>query len=92
MSAPDLGSVMAVDLSTLTIADIEAIEEITGLGMRAVMTRLADDDAPKGKLLRAIAYVAMRRTDPSVTFEDAGAVVLEIQDDRTVDPTSASAS
>ena len=76
-----------VDVQQLTINDIETIEEITGLPI----DRLGDPDAPKGKLMRALALVKARKTDPTATPESVGNLVLDMGGD-AADPTVASES
>lgn len=60
--------ILEIDLNHLTIAEIETIEEITGTPIDA----LQDPKLPKGKTLRAIAYVVGKRDDPEYTLEQAG--------------------
>jgi hypothetical protein len=60
--------ILEVDLNHLTIAEIEDIEEITGKPIDS----LQDPTVPKGKTLRAIAYVIGKRTNPEYTLEEAG--------------------
>lgn len=55
------------DLSKLTLGEIAKIEELTGLSIGA----LADDTAPKAKMLIAIAFVLKRRENPKFTYIDA---------------------
>ncbi len=63
-----------VDIEALTIDDIETIEEITGLPI----DKLGDPDAPKGKLMRALALVKARKTDPTATPESVVHMVLDM--------------
>lgn len=58
----------SIDFTTLTLGEVAAIEELSGQSISA----LADDDAPKGTALAAIAMVVKRRTgDPGYTFNQA---------------------
>lgn len=78
-----------IDISDLTIEDIETIEEVTGRAIDAI----GDPTMPKGKLLRAMAFIKARRTDPDATLESVGRLKVNIMDDQTkVDPTPASAA
>ena len=63
-----------VDVQELTINDIETIEEMTGLPI----DKIGDPDAPKGKLMRALAFVKARKTDPDATPESVGHLVLDM--------------
>mgnify|MGYP003639133333 CR=1 FL=1 len=79
--------VFTVDIDNLTINDIETIEEMTGVAI----DKLGDPDMPKGKMMRALAFVKARKTDPTATPESVGNLVLQISDSE-VDPTPANAS
>ena len=63
-----------VDIQALTIDDIETIEDMTGLPI----DKLGDPNAPKGKLMRALAYINARKTDPDATPESVGSLVLDM--------------
>ena len=65
---------LTVDLDELTIAEIETVEEITGIPI----DRLGDANSPKGKMLRALALVKLRRTDPTVTAEQVGEMRIRL--------------
>jgi hypothetical protein len=75
-----------VDIQALTIDDIETIEEMTGLPI----DKLGDPDAPKGKLMRALAFIKARKTDPTATPESVGSLVLDMGG-VTADPKEAGA-
>tara|TARA_B100000029_G_C17553738_1_gene951008 strand:- start:1185 stop:1460 length:276 start_codon:yes stop_codon:yes gene_type:complete len=62
-----------VDVETLKIREIEELEEISGMSVDS----LDSDDAPKGKLLRALAYIYKKRENPDFTLEDAGELVIK---------------
>ncbi len=57
----------ALDLTNLTLGETAEIEELTG----QAVTAMADDTAPKAKLMAAMLYVVKRRSDPEFTWEDA---------------------
>lgn len=61
-----------IDFNSLTLDEVETIENLTGVSIE----KLADDKAPKGKNLKALIFVLMRRNDPSFTMEQAGAYTL----------------
>ena len=56
-----------MDIQKLTLGEIARIEDIA----EAPLANLADDNAPKGALLSALAFVMMRRENPKFTLEDA---------------------
>lgn len=60
------------DVDSLTLGETGKIEELSNLPITAV----ADENAPKGKLLAAIIYVVRRRTDPKYTLEAAGRIPI----------------
>ncbi len=63
---------MNLDYETLTLAEIETIEEITGLAIDEIVSI----KAPKGKLFRALIYVITKRTNPAYTYEETGTLTL----------------
>lgn len=56
-----------LDFTRLTLGEIAKLEELTGLSI----DRIASADAPKGKLLAAMAYVASRRRGTPLSFDEA---------------------
>jgi hypothetical protein len=70
---PDYFDPVEVDIETLKIREIEELEEISGMSVDS----LDADDAPKGKLLRALAYIVKKRENPDFTLEDAGELVVK---------------
>ncbi len=62
-----------VDIETLKIREIEELEEISGMSVDSLDT----GDVPKGKLLRALAYIVKKRDNPDFTLEDAGELVIK---------------
>jgi hypothetical protein len=63
---------LEIDLDSLTIEDIEFIEDYCDLSIDEVM----EGKARKGKVLRAFAYVAMRKQNPAITVEEVGKLPL----------------
>jgi len=59
----------------LTVGELELLEERTA----RPLSRLFDDDAPRGVLLHALAFIQLRRDDPSTTWEAAADVVVELE-------------
>lgn len=62
-----------MDIKTLTMGEIAKIEDLSGLPISA----LGDEDAPKGKLMAALALVIKRRTDSKFTLEMANQMTME---------------
>lgn len=73
---------LSIELDSLTVGEIEEIEEITGCPIDKVF----DADRPRGKALRAIGFVVKRRDNPAFTLEDAGNLVVRLGEP---DPTTA---
>tara|TARA_R110000824_G_scaffold21303_4_gene79542 strand:+ start:3440 stop:3694 length:255 start_codon:yes stop_codon:yes gene_type:complete len=73
----DKSDVFSIDIESLTIDDIETIEDITGFAI----DKLGDPDMPKGKMMRALAFVKARKTDPTATPESVGGLRIEITSD-----------
>ena len=83
----DTDNVFSIDIESLTIDDIETIEEMIG----APIDKLGEPDMPKGKMLRALAFVKARKTDPDATIESVGSMRIAIDTD-TVGKSEANAS
>jgi hypothetical protein len=62
------------DIRTLTVGELELLEERTG----RPLSKLFSDDAPRGTLLHALAFIQLRRHDPGVTWEMAADAVVEL--------------
>lgn len=58
------------DFETLTIEEVETIEQISGSPIDALM----DETSLKGKSLKAVVFVVKRREDEKYTLADAGKV------------------
>ena len=58
--------------STLTLDEVETIENLSGQPMDELM----QVGKLKGKALKAIIWVARKRTDPNFKMEDAGKVTF----------------
>ncbi|QAY26935.1 tail assembly chaperone [Streptomyces phage Shawty] len=74
-------------LESLTIDEIDAIEEITG----APLDTLNKPGARRAPMLRAMAYVVMKRKFPEITPEDVGRLKLNMKGKTKADPTEANA-
>lgn len=64
-------------VGSLTVGELELLEERTG----RPLSRLFDDDAPRGALLHTLAYIQLSREDPAATWDEAGSVVVQLEDD-----------
>jgi len=58
--------------STLTLDEVETIENLSGLPLDDLM----GEGKLKGKALKAIIWVARKRTEPNFKMEDAGKVTF----------------
>ncbi|MFE1961354.1 hypothetical protein [Streptomyces sp. NPDC059479] len=84
----ELGELLSIDLKNLTIDEIDIIEEVTG----APLDELRKPGAFRGPMLRAMAVVLKRRTDPNFSVKDAGKLSLQFKpDEAKTDPTAPSA-
>jgi hypothetical protein len=62
-----------LDFESMTLAEIEQIEVLTGRNIESIMA----DGAPRGVALKAIIWTLRRRENPGYTLEDAGKVSLK---------------
>lgn len=62
-----------MDISKLTLGEIATIEQLSG----KPFAELADEDAPKGALLSALAFVIKKRDDKSFTIDDAKNLTMD---------------
>lgn len=62
-----------MDISKLTLGEIATIEQLSG----KAFAELADEEAPKGAILAALAYVIKKRDDKSYTIDDAKKLTME---------------
>ncbi|WP_172385210.1 hypothetical protein [Streptomyces sp. MNP-20] len=74
-SADSLDEVLSLDIDSLTIDEIDVIEEI----IDGPLDMLAKPGARKAKLLRAMAVVIKRREDPDFSAEDAGKLKIQFK-------------
>lgn len=73
---------MDINLDTLTLAEVEEIEELTGKAIDALF------DGAKARVMRVLYFVMMRRTNPELTFEDTASVTIS-EVTEMMNPTSA---
>ncbi|MFJ9646727.1 hypothetical protein [Streptomyces sp. NPDC101206] len=76
--------VLSLDIDSLTIDEIDTIEEI----IDGPLDSLAKPGARKGKLLRAMAVVIKRREDPTFSAKDAGNLRIEFKAKSKADPSA----
>lgn len=67
---------LSIDFDTLTLDEIELLEDMAGVSIDTIGKRLTGDDAPKAKLMKAMAFIAARRDDPDITVEEIGKLKL----------------
>jgi hypothetical protein len=83
--------VTAEMINSLTVGELELLEERTGRSINQMWA----DGAPKGTLMRTLAFISMRRANPATTWEETAdmRVRLEQQDEEAgaaaVNPTAA---
>lgn len=64
----------AVSVDDMDINEIIELEELTDSSVEV----LFDEGTPRGKTLRAVAYIVLKREYPDITVEEAGAFKLSI--------------
>ena len=64
-------------VGSLTVGELELLEEKTG----RPLSKLFDEDSPRGSLLHTLAFIQLTREDPDATWDEAGKVVVELADD-----------
>ncbi len=67
---------LSINVNDLTVGEIETIEDL----IDASIDSIGDKGARKGKFLRAVALVVLRRDNPEATWEDAGNVRVAMPD------------
>lgn len=80
---------LEVDVNTMTLGEVETIEDLVGRSIDEAFK----PGAPRARLLRALAFIAKRREDPSFKFEDTASLTLSDvgATSSTPDPTGADA-
>ncbi|MFE2245250.1 hypothetical protein [Streptomyces lavendulae] len=86
MTTTVTSDVLSMDIDSLTIDEIETIEDI----IDGPLDSLAKPGAKKGRLLKAMAYVVKKRENPEFTLEDAGRLRIELKA-KKADPTAPNA-
>jgi hypothetical protein len=62
-----------MDISKLTIGEVAAVEMASGQPIAA----LGDPNAPKGRLMVALAHVIKKRENPQFTVKEAEALTMD---------------
>jgi len=63
-------------LESLTIDDIEALEDAVGIPIDHLFNPAKPAEVPKAQMFKALAFVVRRRDDPGFTLEQAGKLTL----------------
>ena len=78
-----------IDVNSLVLGEVAKVEELSGLSIG----RLGEDEAPKGLMMAALAFVWKRRSEPAFTWNQALALTLDeanailgIEDDEDAAP------
>jgi len=64
---PEPQEVVVIDANTLTLGELEEVEDLTGRNVVAELGR----GQPSARSLTALVYIFKRRADPTFTMEDA---------------------
>lgn len=84
---PPTDFTLDLKLESLTIDEIDAIEEITGQPLDA----LNKPGSRRAPMLKAMAFVVMKRKHPEFSIEDAGALRINLKGKGKTDPTATNA-
>jgi len=63
---------MNIDFNSLTLDEVEIVENLCQKSIETLM----DDGVPRGRALKALIFILMRRNDPNYTIEQAGKLSL----------------
>lgn len=66
-----------LDIDSLTLAEIEAIEDETGLLIEELMTLAEGKSRPATKVLRCLVWAVKHREDPAFTMDAARNMTLD---------------
>lgn len=73
----DTFDVLEVNLNQLKVREIEDLEEAIGASIEVAFAA----GAPRGRALRALAWIVKRRENPDFTLEEAGELTVILADD-----------
>jgi hypothetical protein len=63
---------MNIDFNSLTLDEVEIVENLCQKSIETLM----DDGVPRGRALKALIFILMRRNNPDYTIEQAGKLSL----------------
>ena len=63
---------ITLDLDNMTLGEIQTLEELTDMSIDDLFA----DGKPRGKAMRAIAFIVKRRTDKNYTFEETDSITM----------------
>lgn len=88
-------SIPPIDLSKLTLGEVDFLEDEVNERLRSVLgSNVASIDSivaqfqpdepppfviPRGKIMRILGWIALRRTDKAATWEQAGELDIEVE-------------
>lgn len=61
-----------IDPEDLTLDEVEEVEEIIGGDIAAAFS----EGSPKGKAIKAVVFITLRRDNPDLTLEEVGKMKL----------------
>lgn len=78
--------VTQLDFDSLTIAELEDIEEVCGVSIDEFFGGMEKQGTKKMKMLRVMAYIVTKRENPAFTFEEAGDIKIVFASEAAPDP------
>jgi hypothetical protein len=81
-------TITRTDLLSLTVGEIEAAEELVGLPFDEMFRA----GKPRGKPMRALAFVIVRRDRPELTWEEVGDMIVRAELGVEPDPSAPGSS
>jgi len=67
---------MIIDMDSLTFDEMDELEVLSG----STFDSLTDKGTPKAKLMKALVFITLKRSDPNITFEEVGKMTLQAMD------------
>jgi hypothetical protein len=80
----DTQQILDFDPDTLTLGEMEDMEEAAGLGFMELIT-MFEEERLTTRALRAVTWILLRRGDPDLTFEDTKNITVGELGDTEVD-------
>lgn len=78
---------MKLDISTMTLGDLETFEEVAGVPFTSLANIGTDNELPL-KVIMALLYVVERKTNPAITLDDIRQMPLTALQFDVVDSTA----